>query len=280
MRTGWVCLSLHMLLLSMCVVTETVTAPESNWWGLIDTPPTNEIHYHYGWDTAGITFLENDTGWQTETDLGYTVTVNLGYIVSYQVQIVPCDLATTGEDTASLWNLFKPPKAHAAHDETFNPAAIYTGYVESLHDPQTLFAGSREPADSRFCQSHYLIARGEHETEHYPEDIEMMDRSLYVAGSWKAPGSDEEIPFVIDSASAWGALSYLYPADAYGTEGAQIEIDVTDQGTLVLIDRKLGRIFDGIDFADPELTESQQATRVLKGIFSGTEIRVIQASGD
>jgi hypothetical protein len=272
-RAGTAGLLLALSFLSMCVASNPLQdSSDTALEGWIPSAQ-GQIQYLYGWSTDRIVFNEDASGWQVETDLGYAVSVNRGYLVSYQMQIVPCADATGTEETIGwIERVFSVQVARAAHSEEFNPAAIYTSYVESLSDPRELDAGIREGSDESFCQSHYLIARAENETVSLPEDLTMVDRSLYIEGTWRAPGSAEDIPFIVDTSSAWGALNNLFGPDEYNMEGREIEVNPTDGSVLVLVKRDLGALFDGIDFM--ALSEAQLVTHLLKSIFAGIEISI------
>lgn len=69
----------------------------------------------------------------------------------------------------------------------------------------------------------------------------MIDRSLYITGTYRAPGSTSDVPFTVDSSLAWGALLALLDLPPTATNHLT-----------VVIGRPLATLFDDLDFSqDP-----------------------------
>tara|TARA_B100000674_G_C37582831_1_gene797156 strand:- start:14 stop:715 length:702 start_codon:yes stop_codon:yes gene_type:complete len=229
------------------------------------------VRYRYEWDRTGIETLSEGGPWFVVNDLGYTVTVDSGFLVSASVQLSQCEEETS--TIGYLWNaLFGIGSARAGHSSEYNPAAITTGVVESLTMMPDIDAGTVTELAERFCSVHYLVAAGDKETRSLPPDVQMVDRSLWIEGTWRAPGSDEVVPFEVDTAMAWGLLKGLYPPGYFERAEALFQFDADESGALVVVRRRVREFFNGVDFA--ELTPKALPTRVLAAMFDATEIAV------
>ena len=247
------------------------TLPSTSWQSDASIPAPGAVRYRYEWDRAGIDVATDSGAWSVVNDLGYTVTVDSGFLVSASVQLSQCDEETS--TIGALWNaLFGIGSARAGHSSEYNPAAITTGVVESLTMMTDIDAGTATELAERFCSVHYLVAAGDKEPRSLPPDIQMVDRSLWIEGTWRASGSDEVIPFEVDTSMAWGLLKGLYPPGYFERPEALFQLDSDESGALVVVRRRVREFFDGVDFA--ELSPKALPTRVLAAMFDATEIAV------
>ena len=237
----------------------------------VEKPPAGTVRYRYVWDSEGVTRMPETGSWLVKTNLGYEVTVTPSFLVSASIQLTPCEEEdSTGTD---LWDaLFGVPSARAGHSSEYNPAAITQGTVESVHMLQDADAGMVSGLKGRFCFVHYLVAAGDKETQNLPDTLQMVDRSLFLEGTWRAAGSDEVVPFTVDTALAWGILKKLYPPTMYDISSEAVVLDSSIQGANVTVNRRARMLFDGIDFAN--LSPNTLPTRVLSAIFDATELVV------
>ena len=245
------------------------------WESDASPPVAGSIRYRYEWDLDGVKRDPASPGWTVDTDLGYEVTVTEGYLVSASVQLTQCP---EEESAASrVWDaFFGIPSARAGHSSEFNPAAVTLGVAESLLDLAPFEAGTVTGIEERFCSAHYLVAPGDKDTRLLPKgSINMVDKSLYLQGTWRRPGSTAAELFTIDTSLSWGELSSLYPPGQYQVEGAAFEAEPGTVGSLVVIRRRPATMFDGVDFET--VTDKEFATRVLSALFESLEIGVVQA---
>jgi len=188
------------------------------------------------------------------------------------VQLSQCEEEET--TLGSIWNaLFGIATARAGHSSEYNPAAITTGVVERVNELKDIEAGTAEGLTERFCTVHYLVAAGDKETRELPESLQMVDRSLFFEGTWRAPNTDDHVPFTVDTALAWGLLKNLHAPGSFEVPDSELELELGEIGVLVVIKRRARALFDGVDFAN--LQQKVLPTRILSAFFDATEIGVL-----
>src|ERR1051325_3652187 len=144
---------------------------------------------------------------------------------------------------AALSPFFSPPSAWAGHASgTPNPAAIRPMQVESLLAPTDREVGTVTLVPQAYCQMHYLIARAGHDSPGLPTELDMVDVSLHVDGTYRAPGATDQTSFTIHSAIANGGLF-----DRTSTS-VPIRVDTGRAPTRGTVRRHLGSLFDAADF--------------------------------
>ncbi len=210
----------------------------------------DRVRYRLTWDATG-TEPAAGGGWTTTTDLGYEVEVTRGYLVSYAVTLAQCESTATA-------SLLPVAPAMAWHGEANDPS-IAGDVVEPM-------VGSREldldvafdAAD--YCRVFYLVAAADGATSHLPDDVGMELTSLYLEGSWRAPGG-AWTPFAVRTELAGGVLEEI----------GDVLVDLTDgTGADVEIQRPMATLFDGITW--PDATDDVVAWDVLSNLRGGTLI--------
>lgn len=195
-----------------------------------------QVSYTLDWRWGGAK-KHPEGGWTVKNDLGYSVHVTGGRLVSRNLQLVPCHAFPAPSQVASLTRLFKPIEALAGHSSmTPNESKISKSYEEQLADPQSIYLESLEVTDPEYCRAHYLIARA---TRSRPGST-----ALELVGTWQRSDHGSEIPFQIRSSGAYGQFHGLATAT-----GASLDRRTILGGIQVTVQRELGTIFDGIDFA-------------------------------
>lgn len=221
---------------------------------------SGDIHYQAAW-TWGKAMDTPGPGWQVTNDLGYLVTVEDGYLVSYSAELVECE-----QDTPSLLDQILgavgPGVALAGHQQGPNPAAITTSRVESLAEPASVDLGQVSVSLSYYCQGHYLLARATPDTAAMPTPG-AVGTSLYLRGTYQVDDS-AAVPFTIQTNLNWGGISDLSLADG---SGAPVHAEISREALQVTIERNLGELFDGVDFAGTSTTE--QAKTILRTLTNG-----------
>ncbi len=240
----------------------------------------HQVDYHLSWDTDGVK-LSGD-GLALTNNLGYDIQLQSGYLVFYSTQLVPCaddeeaELAQTlnhGIDWARWWGrLIGVRTAHAGHgDEELDPSVMAQSYIENLAAPEPMELGSRTIEGSRYCQVHYLVARGGAETIGLPQDQDMVGASLFMQGTWTLDGVQSQ-PFTVLSSVAYGTMTHLYPASYYGVPNKEFELNASEAGARVEIERSLYGLFEDLDFET--MTDTQLERRVLQNVIEHSRIHV------
>ncbi len=232
------------------------------------------VYYELSWNDDGIIETHDNGSWTTETDLGYRVRVDSGMVVNYSAQLVECDEGAVDicadEASASLWRQLGVgiPRAWAGHSSgESDPSAVEETHAQSLTSHATLASGSALAQPAVYCRSHYLAGPLTDTTENKPDDDSLIGNTLWIDGSYTAPGSQEAIPFSLATTSAYGAFDDLASENG--------DADVLQSGhasALVRISRPRGRMFDGIDFATTDLLDA--GTVVLRNLIVGSHTQI------
>lgn len=214
-------------------------------------------------------------GWEVTNDLGYLVRVNRGYMTTYSMELIECPKVGTGriapDLVVALRSLLEPPPVSAGHSSgTPNPAAIHPMQVESLGVPSHREVGTVTLAPQAYCQLHYLIARAGRDSRGLPTDLDMVDASLHLDGTYRAPGAVRPTPFTIHTAIANGGLFDRT------VSSLAIHVDTGLATTRVTVWRHLGSLFDAVDFAT--MPDAVRAGRILTSIIDhvGIEITAVE----
>lgn len=233
------------------------------------TPAPHAVRYTLTWAEGDVTPAGDGGAWTVTTNVGYRVRVARGWVTSYSTELVECPRAA---DAGGLggWP-FAPAAAWAGHNAgTPNPAAVKPMQVESLTDPAPHDAGTVLLAPQPYCQVHYLVARAGHDSPGLPRDLDMVDVSLHVEGTYRAPDAAADAPeatFTIHTAAAYGQLF----ARA-GDPPTDLRVDPGRGGLAVEIRRRRSRLFDGVDFT--HMPVKAAGLRMLQGLVDGVEVRV------
>ena len=244
-----------------------------------DSPPaaSYSVSYRLEWSWDGAT-AEASGGWQTTNDHGYRVHVERGYLVDYSMELVECPKETLSPDTDAYWARFLVQPAWAGHAPTTpNPAAIYTPHIEALHAPTDFDVGTRWLAAQRYCRVHYLIARANRSAVGLPDDLDMVERSLYVRGTSQTPSAAAPRSFEIATSAANAMLTELFPPDHFGAQASAFVVDTGHENARVVVRRGLKSLFDGIDFET--MPPARMERQVLQNVIDHTEI-VVQTSAN
>ena len=95
----------------------------------------------------------------------------------------------------------------------------------------------------------------------------MVDASLHLDGSYRAPGSDAAIPFALHTAVANGGLF-----DRVTTTTAPLHVDTGQAATRVTVRRHLGALFTGVDFST--MQDGVLAEQILKSLIDHVEVEI------
>jgi hypothetical protein len=232
------------------------------------TPAPHAVRYRLTWADGDVTPVGGGA-WDVTTNLGYRVRVVRGWVTSYSMELVECP-RTAAVGALDAW-LFAPASAWAGHNAgTPNPAAVKPMQVESLTDSVAHDAGTVLLAAQPYCQVHYLVARAGHDSPGLPDEMDMVDVSLHVEGTYRAPGAAADLPaasFTIHTASAYGQLFARVgdPATDLRADPGRGDLDVE-------IRRHRSRLFDGVDLA--RMPVKAAGLRMLQALVDGVDVHV------
>ncbi|HZR81275.1 MAG TPA: hypothetical protein VFD92_09295 [Candidatus Binatia bacterium] len=234
-------------------------------------PAPHEVRYRLAWATPRGP-ASADGAAEITNDLGYRIRIRRGWVTSYSMELVECPKTSATSAAARAVGLawsWLEGTAWAGHSAgTPNPAAIRPMRVESLLEPATRDVGAVELAPQAYCQVHYLVARAGRDAQGLPDDLDMVDRTLHVEGTYVAPGASAEIPFTIQSAAAYGQLF-----DRAAGASSALRVDTGRESVEVTIRRHLDRMFDGVDFA--RMPEKAAALQMLRSLVDHSDAEVV-----
>jgi hypothetical protein len=220
------------------------------------------VGWHVAWDDAGVAF--GDAGWTTTRKDGVEITVQRGYASLYAASLVECpQAASAGErmlDAALGVALGRA--AWAGHGEGSDVSTLPRPVVEDLADPVDADLDELTFSTNRYCQVHHVAAAATALGVGLPEEVDMTGRSLFLAGTWRAPGEEVAAPFTLESDASWGELADLA---AVGPAGAGDRVDVT-------LTRSLAGLFDDVAL-DGDSDEA--AAQVLRNLVEDAVVDVV-----
>ena len=232
----------------------------------------HRVSYRLEWSWEGVSARSDGSGWDAVNDRGYRVHVDVGYLVDYSMELVECPKEAQASSADWRW-IWWPRPAWAGHAPTTpNPAAIYTPHIEALRAATSLDVGSRVLAPQRYCRVHYLIARANRSAVGLPDSVDMVERSLYVLGTYQAATAAAPQTFEIATSAANAVLTDLFPPGHYGAQGSAVVVDSGQENAHVVIRRALKSLFDGVDFE--AMPPARIERQVLQNVIDHTEIAV------
>ncbi len=227
---------------------------------------SGQIEYLARWNHEGVTPLES--GWAVTNDQGYVIEVHQGYMVTYGASLVPCPEPVDDGLGVFLRSLLGIGTAYAGHSGDADPSAVNDSRVESVSAPTSWRIGQVSVPAARYCEAHYLVARADDETRDMPAAIDLDRKSLYLAGTYRAPGETVVKPFEVDTSLANGVIHPLATSD--DTSG----IDLGSENVQVVIERPLAGLFDGAAFEtmSASVIERQILTSLMRHTSVSTSI--------
>jgi len=219
--------------------------------------PEGRVAYDLSWNLDRIEFAASGAQWEVTTDRDFRVRVDGGYINSHSVELLPCEPEALRQMSEGQSWFVRP--AAATHLPSLNPTSFHSARVESLTDLRVRRTVQRLAPGAAYCEAHYLIARADDASRGLPMEMDLLGKTLYVHGAvLSADGS--QVPFELVTASANG-LRVDIPELAPGTSDVVIRIE-----------RRLGMLFDGIDFNG---SASRAWTRqILANLIAATSVDV------
>ncbi|MCA9517270.1 MAG: hypothetical protein KC635_20160 [Myxococcales bacterium] len=214
---------------------------------------------------------DDGLGFVVTNDLGYEVRVTRGWLVSYSASLAECTRSAAGGTTTAgaaglLGELFGGGVARAGHGGDIDPSITEAPMTESLATPGETDLGTVDFVSASYCYLHWVAAAASEYTRDLPDDVDLLGEALHLEGTWRAPGSDEAVPFVWTSPIANGLLVDLDDvALAAPPEGAA--------HAEVRFVHELDAWFDGLDLAT--MTESAVGRALMVAISTVTVAEVV-----
>ena len=242
--------------------------------GCRSSPPAaapHPVRYRLTWAANDVEPTADGSAWEVTSNVGYRVRVTRGWVTSYSMELVECPRVADVDDGV-LWSLVAAT-AWAGHNAgTPNPAAIRPMQVESLMDGAPHEAGTVTLAPQPYCQVHYLVARAGHDSPGLPAELDMVDVSLHVEGTYRAADATTDAAFTIHTPAAYGQLF-----ERVGNPPAPLHVDTGRSALDVEIRRHRSRLFDGVDFV--RMPVKSAGLRMLQALVDGTEVAVVAVDG-
>lgn len=218
------------------------------------------------WDRSRVVADGRGSGWSVENDLGYRVHVGAGWLVDHSVSLGPC--VVPQPDGGAAWLPIRVGvRAAYAHDDA-DASAIEAMHAEDLTHLQDSGPWPSVFPKARYCRAHWLLARATKATD-APEGVDLSQTSIRVAGTWERDG--EAHPFSVDTWWPQGSLQDL-DGIADPTAFAEARADGETRWAWITVRRRLGVIFDGIDFAVD--SDDQVAGKLVDNLVSHAEMRM------
>jgi hypothetical protein len=228
------------------------------------------VYYQLDWVWDRVERAPDGSWWEVMNDLGYRVRVTRGYLTSYSMELVECTNAPAAPLAAAgrFLGQLAEGVAYAGHSGgTPNPAALRAMQVESLLAPALREAGAVTLAPQAYCQLHYLVARAGRDAHGLPAALDMVDASLHIDGTYRPPGGAADVPFVVHTGAAHGALF-----DRTIRCAAPLRVDTGSAATRITVRRHLGAVFDGVEFA--RMRPPVVANRVLQSLIDHADVEI------
>jgi hypothetical protein len=199
------------------------------------------------------------------------VRVTRGYLTTYSMELVECPKPAASSAATRVLAALSSLVASAAWaghaTGAPNPAAIRPMQVESLVAPAPHELATLTLAPQAYCQFQNQIARARHDSPGQPSELDMVDASLHLEGTYRAPGASEDTPFSLHESVANGAL-----LRETGSPPAPIHFDTGTANLRVTAVRHLAALFKGVDFA--KLTGRPLAGRILQSLVDSVEVKI------
>jgi hypothetical protein len=263
--------------------TQGSASPDASTSSLCEAKP-HDVRYSMDWDWGTAIPTSTGTGWEVINNLGFRIVVEKAYLVTYRTGLVACeeaDLVDPQRDnphqmcTASSWSWSLIPNAYAGHSFVDDdPVVITTSYVEDLSNPKLTDLGIVTVGGQTYCRVHYLLARAEREAVGLPEDVALVDSTIYLQGRYFAPDSNEAVAFTILDASADGALVDIEGDQAIAPPSLSL-INVDYEGAQLRLIRNLGFMWDEVNFVS--MSPRDIARRVLGNLTSTLKLEILRS---
>lgn len=233
------------------------------------------VTYTFDWSSEDAQI--EDGSITLQNDLGYEVVMTTGYSIAYTVSLIECPDEEEPADVPGMgrWLLdaLAPRTAWAGHSYgNGNAIALATPHTQNFFEQEPVELGQVTADPNGYCQFFYLVGRADSTTVDLPEDLDMSGMSIYVAGTYQAPGGDVK-DFVLHTTRAYSFLSDLFAPGDFDQHEKAFEVDTGAEGATVTLTRNLDRLFDGVDFE--MMNTDDAASQVLKQLVDHAQASVV-----
>lgn len=218
--------------------------------------------HHYGPNEDGSTPAPYHSGEVRNftTDLGYGVLLEQGYITLASVEIQACPSTSAAIERLVV-------SVAQAHTEA-SPTRLGEPHVESLlrADLEATDIGELNPPPGGYCLATVHFGPADDDATGLPENVEMVGLTVYLKGTFLAPGEHESQPFEIMSSGAEDAMLTLWE-DA--TSNASLSLSAESPSGRLDIALLYDGWLDGIHLATE--TDEDMAAEVLANVARDVE---------
>jgi hypothetical protein len=223
--------------------------------------------------TDGIEPLSDDGSWSVITDSGVWVRIDRGFLVSYSMELLECEDSPQVGFAGDWFGRIGIQEAHAGHDTSVpNLVAVSDPYVESLTNLRTTVFGTTAAEGAVYCDAFYLIAKALRETRQLPAEPQMVGRSLFLEGVFRAPETTMEVDFALDFSGADGLLGVLVPSAADVDSFPAFQYESAREAAVVHVKRRLSTLFNGLNWNG--VGEPEFAQGVVRNLIDHAELSI------
>lgn len=222
--------------------------------------------WRFTWKLDGVTRLPGG-GIEMENDLGYRVQIKSGHFTDHSVSLGLCNPTLPPDLGAWLLPFHLGVRAAQAHEE-LDRSAIELALDEDLANPtdqgdfRTVF-----PA-AAYCRAHWLLAIPGSGPGGLGMDV--AQTSIEIKGTWSRGGQSGEL-----RVRTWWPEARIVDVAAVVADPAALRAAQSDgapRNARVTVERRLGGLFDSIDFAT---AGSDQITgQILINLVDTSRVRV------
>lgn len=142
---------------------------------------------------------------------GTLITLTKAYLTLWSVQLESdCNLPDFAQRGRSLFNWLIPTvNAHAQ----VSPTRLAVPNVINLLDTDltSMTLGVIQPPPNHYCGMSVEMLKADADTQHFPTDLDMVNRTLYLEGHYLVSGASQAIPFNVDTAKSLRPKYLLLP---------------------------------------------------------------------
>jgi len=211
-----------------------------------------------GSTTTGITANFNATHYQTAAtgerlalsgnsrtftnSEGVQITLTQAYLTIWSVRLdSECSDISFSAWLEAFGNVLLPTAQ--AHTDT-TPTQLGVPNVLSLLNPDLaeIPLGNVTPPPDQYCGLTVELLKADDDAVGLPEEIDMVNRLLYLEGSYLSPGSNTAVPFILDTGKAAVPRKVLL--------SAPLSLSADNRTANLTLGIEYDRWFNGIDFND------------------------------
>lgn len=213
------------------------------------------------------------------TDQGYGVVLQQAYLVVSRVELLPCDPSAAQRVLGAVGKLLRPVSVARAHGLS-SPTVLATPHVVDLmdEDRNILSMARMEPPPGQYCGVRLSVEAADADAVGLPAppddpeaiDIDMIGRSLALAGRFVVPGEQRSRDFLIESdASDEVELAFV----STGGQPTRLTLSASRLNAELRLEVAYYHMLDGVPLiaSEPEL----QARTTLRNLLGGARAVIV-----